>query len=560
MNNKESTFTKMHQPCWCGDGSDNTGVNDDGSAWCFACSKRVVNYKEAMSAGEINTKPEINKEQPYNSLINTAVYKAIPDRKISIDTCIKYGVKVIGGQNDSIISHCYPYYDESNNPTATKTRVVANKSFFISGTIAPAALFGRSLFKGGGKYITITEGEIDALSAYQMFGSKWPVVSLRNGASGAVKDIKHSIEYLESFDNIVLCFDNDKPGKEAAAKVAKLIKPGKCRIIKLPDGFKDASDMLVSNKSNEFVSAFWNAELYRPAGILNISDMEDSFFEEDTTVSIPFPWEGLNKKMYGMRRKELLTLTGGTGLGKSSVTRELEAYLMEKTKDNIGIIALEEDWKRTATGILEIKANVRLSIKEIGNTFPKEEFKRLYNMTFKGENKDRLYVHAHVGIQDIDETFSKLRYLIVGCDCKWVIVDHLHMLVAGHTDGDERRNIDDIMLRLRSLVEETGCGMVLVSHLKRTNSDKGHEQGIEVSLSHLRGSQSIAQLSDSVIALERNQQSENPEVANTTVLRVLKCRYTGDAGVACILKYDKLTGRLTEIDQDINEFSVESEY
>jgi twinkle protein len=102
------------------------------------------------------------------------------------------------------------------------------------------------------------------------------------------------------------------------------------------------------------------------------------------------------------------------------------------------------------------------------------------------------------------------------------------------------------MTRLRSLVEETGAGLILVSHLRRVDGNKGHENGIEVSLSHLRGSNSIGQLSDCVIALERNQQSDDPEEARTTKLRVLKSRYTGDVGMATSLIYDKETGRLSE--------------
>jgi twinkle protein len=137
--------------------------------------------------------------------------------------------------------------------------------------------------------------------------------------------------------------------------------------------------------------------------------------------------------------------------------------------------------------------------------------------------------------------------MIVGCDCKWVVVDHLHMLVCATTDGDERRSIDAIMTRLRSIVEETGAGLILVSHLRRVDGNKGHENGIQVNLSHLRGSQSIAQLSDTVVALERNQQSDDPEEANTTVLRVLKSRYTGDVGYATSLLYEKETGRLREV-------------
>ena len=149
--------------------------------------------------------------------------------------------------------------------------------------------------------------------------------------------------------------------------------------------------------------------------------------------------------------------------------------------------------------------------------------------------------------------------MIVGCECRWVVVDHLHMLVSSIAEGDERRAIDNIMTRLRSLVEETGAGIVLVSHLRRIVGNKGHENGVETSLSHLRGSQSIAQLSDCVISLERNQQSSDPVEANTTRVRVLKSRYTGDVGVASHLVYDKNTGRLSELDTDDIAITSENE-
>jgi twinkle protein len=126
------------------------------------------------------------------------------------------------------------------------------------------------------------------------------------------------------------------------------------------------------------------------------------------------------------------------------------------------------------------------------------------------------------------------------------------MLVSAVHEGDERRAIDSIMTRLRSLVEETGAGIILVSHLRRVDGNKGHENGIEVSLSHLRGSNSIGQLSDCVIALERNQQSDDPDEARTTRMRILKSRYTGDVGMACRVIYDAETGRLSELtDEDI---------
>ena len=209
---------------------------------------------------------------------------------------------------------------------------------------------------------------------------------------------------------------------------------------------------------------------------------------------------------------------------------------------------------RAVDCILSIEANARLYIDQEREKFSKEELYDLFSLLYDGENKNRVWVHAHFGTNSIEEIFSKLRFIIIGCECRWVVIDHLHMLVSAVHEGDERRAIDDIMTRLRSIVEETGAGLILVSHLRRVSSDKGHEQGIEVSLSHLRGSQSIAQLSDCVIALERNQQSDDEDEANTTRLRVLKSRYTGDVGIASSLIYDHATGRLSEAYEEY-EFS-----
>ena len=144
--------------------------------------------------------------------------------------------------------------------------------------------------------------------------------------------------------------------------------------------------------------------------------------------------------------------------------------------------------------------------------------------------------------------------MIVGCGCKWIIVDHLHMLVSSLAEGDERLAIDNIMTRLRSLVEETEVGLILVAHPRRIDGNRGHENGAEINLSHLRGSQSIAQLSDCVLALSRNQMAENVEEANVTKMVVLKSRYTGDVGVAAQLSYDAETGRLSEIyEEELDE-------
>ena len=133
--------------------------------------------------------------------------------------------------------------------------------------------------------------------------------------------------------------------------------------------------------------------------------------------------------------------------------------------------------------------------------------------------------------------------MATGLDCKVVFLDHLSILLSG-LDGDERRMIDVTMTKLRSLVERTGIALFLVSHLRRTNSDTNHEEGARVTLGQLRGSAAIAQLSDQVLALERDQQTDSKR--SLTTVRVLKNRYSGEVGVACQLEYDLNTCRFIE--------------
>ena len=543
---EQSKFVRHKLPCPSCGGSDPVSMNEDKSAHCFSCAAHFPNYVDACDGKIMDTNP---KPKVSNTFLNTynGSFGALTDRCISEDTAKKYGVRHVVGADNKVSQHIYPYFN-GNEVVGTKTRFVDNKNFAFAGTYEGTGLFGEQLFRNtGGKYLTIVEGECDAMAAYELMQSKWACVSLKRGASGAVKDVRESIEFIESFENVVICFDNDKAGIEAAKKVARILKPGKAKIVTLPTGCKDANDMLRQKKFQAFMSAWWEARTYTPSGIMDLSAQKSEWLHRETKESVAYPWEGLNKKLYGMRKGELITLTGGTGLGKSSVTRELEHWLIKNTEDNVGIIALEENWLRTADGIISIEANDRVYLNERRAQYTEEQLTNLFDKVIP---KGRVFIHAHLGATDIEEIFSKLRYIIVGCECKWVIVDHLHMLVNVMDGGDERRGIDMLMNKLRSLVEETGVGMILVSHLRRAAGDRGHENGVEVSLSHLKGSAGIAQLSDCVIALERNQQAENEDEANTTKVRVLKSRYTGDTGLACSLRYNNETGRLFELSEE----------
>ena len=529
---KDSKFVK-HESCPRCQSSDALARYSDGHAHCFAVG---CGYRES-SKGEVMTEvaPAVTIKRP---LEVAGVVADIPDRRISAKTCRKFNVTVEYASDGSISKHHYPYYStDTDDVKGSKVRLVQHKNFFATGTLQGTGLFGQQTCRGKGKYITITEGELDALSVSEIFENKWDVVSLRSGASAAAKEIKEQLEWLEGYENVVLCFDGDKAGQAAIDEVKDVFSTGKLKICKLP--LKDASEMLQSGKVREFVSAWWDAKPYQPDGIVSGNDTWEAITGKMKVKSIPYPWQGLNMMTKGFRPYELVTITSGSGMGKSQMVRELEYYFLNATEDNIGILALEEDVARTALGIMSVAADCPLHLEEDLD----EQLAFPYWEQTLGTG--RYYLFDHWGSTSEDNLLARVRYMAKALDCKWIVLDHLSIVVSAQDNGDERKAIDGIMTKLRALVQETGVGLFLVSHLRRTQG-KPHEDGGRISLGELRGSQAIAQLSDMVIGLERNQQHEDPEIRNTTTVRVLKNRYAGLTGAACWLKYDNFTGRMLE--------------
>jgi len=525
-------------PCPSCTSSDAHALYDDGHSYCFSCetnfnnNSKVVPMTNTKSSGLLKTSGEVS---------------AISDRHIERETIKTFNVEVTKS-GSTITHHIYKYFDNNGNHVANKIREVQGKKFWSEGNVSGSVLFGENIFSGGGKYVTVCEGGIDAMSVYQMNG-KYPTVSIKNGAASAVENCKKAFNYLNQFETVVLCFDNDDPGRKAAQAVAQIFEPNKCKILTLE--LKDPNEYLKVGKREKFMQEWWNAKPYTPAGIINLADLGDALFEEDYCETCLYPWPKMNDKTYGIRTGELVCFTSGAGMGKSSIIRELMHHIMNSTKDNIGVLCMEENTRNTAFNIMSVEANARLYIREVREEYTR---KQLIEWRDKTVGSGRFLAFDHFGSISNDEILDRVRYMAKARDCKWIFLDHLSILVSGNEEfGDERKSIDVLMTKLRSLVEETGVGLLLVSHLRRPSGDRGHEDGKEVSLSHLRGSASIAHLSDSVIALERNQQAEDETEANTTTIRILKNRYTGDTGVACYLFYDKNTGRMTQIDNPFME-------
>ena len=455
----------------------------------------------------------------------------LPVRHISEETCQKWGY--MKGEHHNEPCHIANYRDESGRTVAQKIRF-ADKRFTWTGDPKSAGLYGQHLWRDGGKMLVITEGEIDALSVSQLQGNKWPVVSIPNGASGAMKDLGKAIEWVEKFESVVLMFDNDEPGRDAARQCAAILTPGKAKIASLP--LKDANDMLVAGRGKEVIDALWGAKAYRPDGIIG---MEDVIGEALKPVSwgVPWPWKTLTDLTYGIRTKELYLFGAGVGAGKTDVFTQIISHFVTKLKENVGVIYLEQAPAETAKRIAGKVSQKAFHVPDAGWTLD-ELSTSLHSL------KDRVHFYNHFGSTDWNVIRNSIRYMALGLGVKRIFVDHLTALTS-HSD-DERRALDGIMADLAGLCQNLDISIFLISHLA-TPEGKPHEEGGRVMAKHFRGSRSIMQWANFMFGLERNQQADDIDLRKTTVVRVLKDRNTGRAsGKTFALLYDEATGMLDE--------------
>ena len=210
MNTSESRCI-AYEPCEACGSKDNVAVYDDGHRFCFGCRNLT------QADGDKRSTPVVVVN---NSKFISGTVSAIPSRGLSLETCKRYNYQIgeMGGEK----CHIAPFYDSNRVLVAQKVRK-AGKKFTTLGEGRNKGFFGQHLFNGG-KYLVISEGEIDALSISQAFSNKYPAVSLPDGVTSAERVVRENYEWLDGFETIVLMFDMDDKGQPMAEKVAQMTK------------------------------------------------------------------------------------------------------------------------------------------------------------------------------------------------------------------------------------------------------------------------------------------------------------------------------------------------
>lgn len=464
-------------------------------------------------------------------------------RGIRKDILIKYGIRESNG------TVYFPTYS-NNECKAYKTWNLDNKHISSVGDRkGKKDLFGSNLFpKGSRKLLIITEGEFDCLSTYQMLldqGKDYAVVSLPDGAN--TKSIKENLEYVESFETVILSFDQDEIGKKCANETVSLLSPGKSKVVSHDiQGCKDANDCLTKSKSKEYIKALLNAHSRKPDGIILGQDTWGLLNEEDKNVSYtPYPWSFLNDKLIGIRKPSITVVAGASGCGKTQFIKEIEYHLLINTQESIGVLSLEETVSESVESLMSLYLNKRIVIPSIKQEVSKESLKEAWEKT-SGTN--RIHYYKHEGESDVDSISAKIRYLVKGLGCSYIVLDNL-TVVVDESEGQEYGIVNEIMATLRKLRDELKIAIFVLAHLRKAQGSKlSYEEGLEPSTDAILGSGRTVKMSNVVISVSRNQYDEDEYRRNTCKVRILKNRTTGETGDVGYLHFDKDSGKMIPIE------------
>jgi twinkle protein len=512
----------------CGS-SDGNAVYDDGHTYCFVCEKYVAGEAQAASSPRAARVP--------SDLILGGEVTALPSRRIREDTCQKFGYRVIDYRGHK--AHAAPYYNANGEIVAQHLRT-RDKDFPWLGDASEALPFGSHVWPKTGRMIVVTEGEVDALSMSQVQGNEYPVVSIGCGAgTGEATKVrkyfaKH-LDYFRGFEKVVLMFDNDEPGRDSARAAAEVLGGTAC-IAELP--LKDANEMLVEGRTKELINAMWRAKPWSPEGVVALADIVEEVLATPAQGK-SYAWPVLTEATFGRRPGQIVVVGAGTGAGKTDFLIQDAAHAIIKHDEAVGLFFLESTPRDVA---LRIAGKIKRKVFHVPDgSWTQEELEEAVR-ELAATNK--VFLYDNFGISEWDRIKARIRFLAHSHGVKYFVIDNLSAFSA--VADDERRELERVMAEIAGLAQELEAFMWVVSHLA-TPEGKSHEEGGRVMARHLKGARAISHWAHYIIGLERNQQSDDEEERRTSIVRVLKDRFTGRAnGFTFAAKYDFASGMLTE--------------
>jgi twinkle protein len=500
--------------------------HEDGTTdtYCFACqaygfSDTIVKHKQEDDKVEM---------KDIDSLPSLGI-RGVKDAVAGL-----FGVKVGFSPNDgkTIIKQFYPSTKEGQ-VVGYNERNVLNKGFLgVGDRKGSLELFGQAIAKRNGyKKLFITEGELDAMSLYQVMVENTPdkykeykpsVVSFTRGATAGLKDLINNRAFIDKYEEVTLVLDNDEAGKQAQSEILKTFHHFK--VAELP--MKDANAMLEAGKGKELYNAcMWNAKHVRQGEVVQVDDILIEKALERPQFGISSPWASLDKLTYGIRPHTITVLGAAPKQGKSEFKNQLIHHLAIIHERPVGIFDLE---------VHPVKTLKQVASKEAKLNFlrPDVEYKDELLKETLGKFKGKLHLYDRSGSRDWADIRVAIEEMYLLDGVREFFLDPLTALISRYSSSEANDKLNEIMTDVADLVNKYPISIFCFSHINgKPKGAKQHEQGAKVLSSEFTGSRSLEKWSNLGLAIERDRSDDCPiEDRNKSKVVILYDRDWGNYG------------------------------
>lgn len=539
-----------------------------GGYHCFACGHTYPSQEWLEENGE-------EEEEEYEDIMGKEfdedIHQKIKERTgtdskgyrgIRTDISRYFGVRYEYSEEDgSVAESLYPC-TQDGKLVGYKRRVHPKQFVTPYGETGKGVdLFMQFRFKGGGRSIILCAGEVDALSAFQMMKdyndgrnkgyADVPVVSSTIGESGSFRQVQNQYDFLNGYEKIIVCYDEDEAGKKAIDKVAKVVPKGKLFVMRLP--LKDANLMLTSGRQREFVSAFFEAKPYVPVGVVGSGELLERIKESAIVPKVPLPpfMHKLQSMMAGgIPLGVVVNLGSASGTGKSTILDEIIYYLVFHSPHKVGVVSLESDSAQYGTKMLsrhigrkiDLIEDVNEKLELLNSDYVAEKSKELF---FKEDGSHRwMLVDERDGsLNDLKDTIMKL---VLESDCLVVCIDPLQDILDGLTIEEQAV----FMKWQKGMVKSHGVTFININHIRKSQGGgTANSTGAEIYEEDFQGSSAIFKSAACNLLFTRNKEAECEVERNTTKMKMTKCRWTGNTSPqAGTYYYDNLSHTLHDLE------------
>ena len=532
---------------------------------CFSCGFSVPSdaFKEENGMNkdedyedEVMTREKITEEEATRVKSYTGV--ATQDyRGIRTETSKPFGVRYQYDEESGEVVKMFVPTTIDGEHVGYRTRKLPKDFTNPIGQVGKECdMVGEFVFKSHNHTVIISGGETKMLTTYQMLkddmerrGKNYDapaVVCSTLGESGAHKQIQSRYEFFDKFQKIIICMDNDKAGIEATAKIAKVLPKG--RVYTMTMRFKDADDYLKAGKEREFVTDFWNAAAYTPAGIVGSGDLPSRMraeLELDKIMFPPFMRKVNEMTDGGLALGKICNIGAASGIGKTVYVDSILYFLVFNSPHRVGIVSMELNAGQY--GISMLSMHIGRKIAKIADKQERIDF--LNSEKVKEQERDLFFKpdgsHRFHLVDDRDGTIEDLKavveQLIIACDCKVIVLDPIQDILDGLSNEEQA-----LFLKWqKGLLKSHNVTFININHVRKSGGGgQQNSAGAMISEEDFAGSSTIFKSAAVNILLVRDKMNEDPVMRNTTKAFISKNRDGGETGPAGEYYYDNLEHRL----------------